>query len=151
MRLAPSTGLEDRLEEMKGALASRGVVITSRRARVLEVLLASDRHPSVGEVHREVRDSFPRTSLATVYNTIELLKETGQVLEIEFSGAANRYDGRRPESHPHLICVECERFEDLEETESVPSLNEISRATGYEMICRRLDYYGVCPNCRESG
>ena len=66
------------------------------------MLIPSDHHPTVGELHREVRRSFPRTSLATIYNTIELLKEAGQVLEIEFSGAPNRYDGRRPNPHPHL-------------------------------------------------
>ncbi len=88
--------LQERLEEMRTSLAEKGVAMTPRRAKLLEVLVASDRHPSVGEIHEEVRRYFPKTSLATIYNTIELLKETGQVLEIEFSGVPNRYDGLRP-------------------------------------------------------
>ena len=102
---------------MRSSLAEKGVVLTPRRSKLLEVLVSSERHPSVGEIHEEVRRYFPKTSLATIYNTIELLKETGQVLEIEFSGAANRYDGRVPHAHPHLICVECEKIEDLDTVE----------------------------------
>ena len=98
--------LESRLSEMKAALRDRGVVVTRKRAKLLEVLLASDRHPSVSEIHEGVRASYPGTSLATIYNTIEILKETGQVLEIEFSASANRYDGRIPVSHPHLVCLQ---------------------------------------------
>lgn len=35
---------------------------------------------------------------ATVYNTIQLLKDLGQVLELEFGDTANRYDSNMPES-----------------------------------------------------
>ena len=136
---------------MRSSLADKGVVLTPRRAKLLEVLVSSERHPSVADIHEEVRRYFPRTSLATIYNTIELLKETGQVLEIEFSGAANRYDGRIPDAHPHLICVECEKIEDLDTVEPGEHLDAISAATGYRLVNRRTDYYGVCPECQAGG
>ena len=170
---------------MKTVLVARGAAITPRRAKLIEVLLASDGHPTVAEIHEEVRDeepggegrrdhaparqadrarfgrpsdrrrdteevrgAFPSTSLATIYNTIELLKATGQVLELQFSGAANRYDGRRPHPHPHLMCFRCGTIEDIdmggldEETEAV------STSTGYKIVSRRTDYYGICPLCQ---
>ncbi|MCH8062222.1 MAG: transcriptional repressor [Chloroflexi bacterium] len=133
---------------MKQALLDRGVSLTPRREKLLEVLIASDNHPSASEIHEGVRRYYPGTSLATIYNTIELLKETGQVLEIEFSGAANRYDGRIPDSHPHLICLECERVDDLQLPEDDGSLGEIAKATGYQIVRRRTDYYGICPECQ---
>jgi Fur family peroxide stress response transcriptional regulator len=140
--------IESRLLEMKTVLAERGAAITPRRAKLIEVLLASDGHPTVAEIHEEVREAFPSTSLATIYNTIELLKATGQVLELQFSGASNRYDGRRPQPHPHLMCFRCGIIEDIdmggldEETEAV------STSTGYRIVSRRTDYYGVCPLCQ---
>jgi len=143
-----TTELEARLLEMREALQARGVTITPRRAKLLEVLLASERHPTVSEIHEGVRRYFPRTSLATIYNTIDLLKDTGQVLEIEFSGASNRYDGRRPHSHAHLICLECEKIEDMDAVKLDEPLDAISAATGYIIVRRRTDYYGVCPDCQ---
>jgi Fur family peroxide stress response transcriptional regulator len=140
--------VEARVLEMRSALEATGVAITSRRDKLLEVLASSQRHPSVNEIHREVQRFFPGASLATVYNTIELLKETDQVLEIEFSGLPNRYDGRRPHPHPHLICLNCERIDDLGMAEPDHPLDVISEATGYQILRRRTDYYGVCPQCQ---
>ena len=139
-----------RLEEMKAALRERGVAVTRKRAKLLEVLLASDRHPSVSEIHEGVRAAYPGTSLATIYNTIEILKETGQVLEIEFSASANRYDGRIPVSHPHLVCLQCEKVEDMENTATHDPLERVSQATGYDIVRLRTDYYGTCPECLEA-
>ena len=146
--------LESRLAEMKAALRAKGVAVTRKRAKLLEVLLASDRHPSVSEIHEGVKDAYPGTSLATIYNTIEILKETGQVLEIEFSASANRYDGRIPVSHPHLVCLECEKVEDMDGSANGSSLHEpldmVSQATGYDIVRLRTDYYGTCPECLEA-
>ena len=143
-----SAALQERLGEMKAALSEKGVAMTPRREQLLEVLLSSDRHPSVSEIHEGVKRYFPGTSLATIYNTIELLKDTGQVLEIEFSGASNRYDGRIPVSHPHLVCEVCEKVEDLDITELKDPFEKISDSTGYRILRRRMDFYGVCPDCQ---
>lgn len=139
--------LQVRLAEMKAALRDRGVAVTRKRAKLLEVLLASDRHPSASEIHAGVKAAYPGTSLATIYNTIEILKETGQILEIEFSASANRYDGRIPVSHPHLVCLQCEKVEDLDSAEPHDPLERVSQATGYEIVRLRTDYYGTCPEC----
>lgn len=138
-----------RLSEMKAALRDKGVVITRKRAKILEALLASDRHPTASEIHESVKAFYPGTSLATIYNTIDILKETGQALEIEFSASANRYDGRIPVSHPHLVCLACEKVEDMDAAApNAPlELERVSQATGYDIVRLRTDYYGTCPDC----
>ena len=142
--------LDKRLAEMKVALREKGVAITRKRAKLLEVLLASDRHPSASEIHQGVQATYPGTSLATIYNTIEILKDTGQVLEIEFSGSANRYDGRLTTPHPHLVCLQCEKVEDVEIAAPLDPLDRVSNLTGYEIVRLRTDYYGTCPDCLNS-
>jgi Fur family peroxide stress response transcriptional regulator len=47
-----------------------------------------------------------------VYKTLAVLKSTGEVLELEFSGDYNRYDGKMPGPHPHLMCIKCKRIVD---------------------------------------
>lgn len=140
-----------RVKEMRASMSELGVNVTPRRAKVLETLASSDRHPTVNEIHSEVRRIYPSTSLATIYNTIELLKEAGQVLELEFSGSPNRYDGLRPDSHPHLICLRCRSVEDMDMFEvSDVSLDLVSFASGYQIARQRTDYYGICPECQQS-
>jgi Fur family peroxide stress response transcriptional regulator len=139
-----------RIDEMRDALLNQGISITRRRDKMLQALASNERHPSVNELHAEVRRWYPSTSLATIYNTIELLKEAGQILELEFSGAANRYDGRRPESHPHLICLTCESIEDMDgESSDADHLDRLSEHTGYRLMRQRTDYYGICPTCQQ--
>jgi Fur family peroxide stress response transcriptional regulator len=133
---------------MRDALDAEGVAITPRRDKLLEILVASERHPSVSEIHQEVQRFFPGTSLATVYNTIELLKEIGQILEIEFSGTPNRYDGRKPHAHPHLVCLKCGRIDDIDVAYIHFPSEAVAEATGYEVTGHRTEYYGMCPQCR---
>ena len=92
--------------------------------------------------------AFPTTSLATVYKTISVIKELGEVLELEFSNGHNRYDGNKPYPHPHLICVKCKRIVDPELSSLAHLTQELVSDTGYRILSHRLDFYGVCPECQ---
>jgi Fur family transcriptional regulator, peroxide stress response regulator len=46
-------------------------------------------------------------SLATVYKTLNLLKELGEAMELGFRDDDERYESKRPQPHPHLICIRC--------------------------------------------
>jgi len=89
------------------------------------------------------------TSLATMYKTVTLLKEMGEVLELGFSGDSNRYDGKRPYPHPHLICVRCRKIMDPEVSMAQDLVQQVAHQSGYQIVSHRLDFYGVCPDCRE--
>ena len=139
---------EARTNELVSRLREHGHRLTPQRVAVLRILAASEGHPSVEQIYQQMLDKFPTTSLATVYKTIALLKETGEVLELGFADGSNRYDGRRPYPHPHLICTRCGEIRDLE----APALSEMIRQArqdiGYQITGHRLDFYGLCPKCQ---
>ena len=119
---------------------------------ILNILTASDGRPSVEEIHKEVAGDFPTTSLATVYKTITLLKELGEVLELEFSHGSNRYDGTKPFPHPHVVCTRCRKIVDPDLESLSAMTEEVSEQTGYKLVKHRLDFYGLCPDClKEKG
>jgi Fur family peroxide stress response transcriptional regulator len=129
-------------------LKQRGYRATPQRVELLKIISASDGHPSATQIYERIRQKFPTTTLATVYKTLTLLKGLGEVLELEFSGTENRYDGNNPTPHLHLICVNCHRIIDpkIDVMSDLP--NRVARATGYEIVGQRFDLYGLCPNCR---
>lgn len=89
------------------------------------------------------------TSLATVYKTIGIMKKMGEVLELEFSIGANRYDGKHPFPHPHVICTDCGRIMDPD-VDGIENLTrQVMETTGFEIDTHRLDFYGCCPQCRQ--
>jgi Fur family peroxide stress response transcriptional regulator len=142
---------ETRLEELVAKLKERDCRLTPQRMAVLKTLAVSDGHPSVEQIYERIKPDFPMTSLATVYKTVTLLKEMGEVLELGFGDGSNRYDGNKPYPHPHLICTRCGAIEDLD----VDTLSEIpqriAQDTGYRIVSHRLDFFGLCPRCQSEG
>ena len=87
-------------------------------------------------------------SHATVYKTLTLLKEMNQVLEIDLRDDSH-YDGNRPEPHPHLICVKCNKIIDGELSLDQESLMKLEQASGYKILRPQISLYGLCSDCKE--
>ena len=145
-----SPGLSDpqiRLETMIEKLKERNFRLTPQRLAVLRILAQSEGHPSVEKIFDQVKPKFPTTSLATIYKTVNLLKEIGEIIELDFSEQSHRYDGNKPYPHAHLVCTHCKKIMDLD-VEAVAELSrEAARTSGYRIINHRLDFYGICPEC----
>jgi Fur family peroxide stress response transcriptional regulator len=140
-----------RLRDLVSSLRDQGHRLTPQRMAVLAILAESNAHPSAQDIYQQVRRDFPMTSLATVYKTITLLKEMGQVLELGFSDDCSRYDGRQPIPHPHLVCVRCKKIVDWE-CDALSDLTwRASEKSGYRILGHRLDLLGLCPDCQQKG
>jgi Fur family peroxide stress response transcriptional regulator len=140
---------ETRLAMMVKRLKEGDHRITPQRLAILDVLARSDDHPSADDIYRQLLVKYPTMSLATVYKTLSLLKSKGEVLELEFSDLANRYDGKKPYPHPHVICTRCGTVADPSFLSMVEITNRVMAETGFEIATHRLDFYGICPRCRE--
>jgi len=137
-----------RFEELAIKLRERRCRMTPQRVALLRLLAASEGHPSAAQLYDRLTAQFPTTSLATVYKTLSLLDEMGEVLELGFSGDDNRYDGNRPYPHPHLICIRCRKIVDAEAGLTRDLAQEAARGSGFQVISHRLDFYGLCPDCQ---
>ena len=137
-----------RLSTLVQTLKAHGQRMTPQRLAVLRILASSDEHLSAEQIYAQVHAEHPMTSLATIYNTLTLLRDLGEVLEISLGHDGCRYDGRHPAPHAHLICPQCNIIIDAD----LPALDELSglvqQATGYQIISHRLDFFGLCPQCQ---
>lgn len=138
-----------RLQELTRKLRDRGHRLTPQRLAVLKILAVSDGHPTVQQIYDQIAADFPMTSLATVYKTVTVMKDMGEVLELGFSDDSNHYDGNKPFPHPHLICMKCKSIVDPEVPGQAALVQQVEEATGYEILSHRLDFYGICPQCQD--
>jgi len=145
------TDTPTRYRQLVEHLRTRGYRITPQRLAILRVLAESDGHPSAEQVFEGIRESYPTTSLGTVYKVIGVLREMGEVLELGFADDSNRYDGAKPYPHPHLICVRCRKIMDPQVSLVDDLTQEVAERTGYHVISHRLDFYGFCPDCLAEG
>ncbi|MFZ5569061.1 MAG: Fur family transcriptional regulator [Thermodesulfobacteriota bacterium] len=145
-----TTDIARRLDQMLTRLKEQNFRLTPQRMAVIEILAASEGHPTVAQIYDAVKAKFPTTSLATVYKTVLLLKEIGEVLELGFADGSNRYDGARPYPHPHIICTKCRKIMDPE-LSTLDHLNEeMAVKTGYRIQYHHLDFFGLCPACQRA-
>ncbi|OQY32560.1 MAG: hypothetical protein B6243_07340 [Anaerolineaceae bacterium 4572_5.2] len=143
----------DRLEKIITKIGKQGYRMTPQRMAVLKVLIDNPRHPTVEQIHAEVEKDFPMTSLATTYKMVNLLKEMGEILEIDHSNAKAHYDGISSYPHPHLICTQCHSIIDLD-LPSLPDIGElpqeVAQNTGYQITHFQFNFFGICPDCQEN-
>ena len=139
---------EKRFKTIIQKLRDGGHKITPQRFAIVKILAKSLGHPSVEEIHDEIRKEFPTMSLATVYRNIVLIKSLGEVLELGFPDGSNRYDGNRPYSHPHVICIKCKKIVDPDLDSLDEMKKEVADETDFKILNHRLDFFGICSSCR---
>jgi Fur family peroxide stress response transcriptional regulator len=146
--LIQTTETQQRYEQLLNRLRQRDYRLTPQRVALIRLLAASKGHPSAAQLYEQLKDEYPTMSLATVYKTLNLLKELDEVLELGFWDDDGRYDGKNPHPHPHLICVRCRQISDPDVAMAEELAQHVAQQSGYRILSHRLDFYGVCPACQ---
>lgn len=151
-------------EALSIKLREKGLKVTPQRVAILRALGNSVKHLcrenryARGEkkhlcaegIYRDVKKIHPSVSLNTVYTTLKTLRDIGEVVELNFGEDRNRYD-IEAKPHGHVICVKCNKIEEVFKDEKPePRLPE-SMASDYELLDQRVLYYVICPACRSKG
>jgi len=130
---------------------------TPQRQRIIEVVFSSEEHFTADELWERARVRDPRTSRATVYRTISFLLDAGLVREIDLAQGQAVYDPNfveRP-NHNHLVCVDCGRVIEFEDSHLEVLHDCLTRRLGFrpsrqslriEACCEQLRATGRCPH-----
>ena len=116
----------------------------------MEELQKVTTHPTAVEVYEIVRQRIPKISLGTVYRNLELLAELGSIQKLALGGKEARFDGNL-ERHYHVRCVRCNRMDDLHDLPADLVETEPKEVGGYELLGHRLEFFGICPDCKGNG
>ena len=121
---------------------------TRQRQAILNILRNTDLHPTADWVYEEARKIIPNISKGTVYRNLNLLKDAGEISELNLSGTMSRYEGR-PENHYHFRCESCGRVFDLNHPVNKELDTEIASKTGFLVSHHQLEFRGLCRDCRQ--
>jgi Fur family peroxide stress response transcriptional regulator len=128
------------------ALRNKGYKATPQRIAICRIVLNSRAHPSAQQVYDEVKKIYPTVSLATVYKTLEVLRDLDLVQQINFTNGQARFDSyMRP--HINLICVKCGAITDVYEVTVEEITRKVAEATKFKPTGQRMDVYGICQEC----
>ena len=111
----------------------------------MDYLVSTLEHPGAYKIFEEVKKVQPRLSLATVYNTLQVLTMNGLIKMLTFR-EDNRYEANLS-FHINLICTSCGRIQDFDAGTHI-SPEEVRERIGFEVTTYRMEYHGLCSECK---
>ena len=141
-------------ENFKKMLKEKGLKVTNQRLLVLEVLADHrDKHMTAEDIYELVKEDYPDIGLATIYRTVQLLREMQLVDRINLDDGCLRYeisdmsDGEIKHHHHHLICKTCGKVVPFEEDLLDELERLVEQETGFKVSDHELKFYGQCEEC----
>jgi len=128
-------------------LREKGFKVTPQRLAIYKVLANSKAHPSAEMIFQQLQPYYPTMSLATVYKTVEILKEIGLIQVLNAGEDSFRYDADTS-MHPHIRCLQCGRVDDLHNIDIASFVGEVASKTTYRLAGQPCYFYGYCPACQ---
>lgn len=137
--------MQQRAGQIVQALKSRGLRVTPQRFAVYADLLARSDHPTAEQIVSHLNQDGPTSSQATVYNSLQALREVGLVREVLLEEGVCRYDANI-EPHHHFRCQSCGQIEDIDWEQfrdvEIKGLRPGLRVENYE-----ITVHGYCDRC----
>lgn len=133
-------------------LLKQGSRKTPERYSVIDELysLPEDEHIDVEGLFLKMRNKGYTISRATIYNTLDLLVESGLAVKHQFKDKVALYEQALTyKHHDHHVCNQCRKIREF----SDPKINQIKEMIGMkfqsEITSHSLVLYGDCqiPNC----
>ncbi len=114
-----------------------------QRMAILDYLMTHHTHPTADTIFNALYPSIPTLSKATVYNTLNLLTESGVIQMITIDEKNARFDAR-DSFHLHFRCGSCGEIFDID----LPAL-QIDSLNEYQVNDMQVYCKGTCPHCQK--
>ena len=120
---------------------------TRQRIAVLEALGSVDDFRSAQEVHEILSSSGSSVGLATVYRTLQLYADTGDVDVLRREDGEAIYRRCSDSHHHHLVCRSCGATVEVEGPAVERWTRAIAAEHGYDDVSHTLEIFGTCRSC----
>jgi Fur family ferric uptake transcriptional regulator len=136
----------DKLEQY---LAKSQLKQSKQRNFIIEEFLKMNTHVSAEDLYSRLKSTEHNPGLATVYRTLNLLREAGLVDQKQFADGKAVFEVLEPGSHhDHLICVDCHKVIEFSNDEIEALQEEVAARYGFKLTHHSLDLFGHCSECR---
>lgn len=118
---------------------------TRQREVIADVIAGAEGPLTAPEILHHAQGTLPGLGIATVYRTLGLLQESGDVCAVVMPNGDSRYESARIGHHHHFQCRICNRVFDLHGCTLPPAASSVP--AGFRVESHEITYQGVCPDC----
>ncbi len=121
---------------------------TPERFAILEQVYAYDGHFNADILHQAMSREY-RVSLATIYNTLELLLECRLIVKHQFGDQIAQYEKTFGASadHHHMVCTRCGKIREFTD-KKIKQAVQNKKFVYFENSHYSLYLYGLCRKCK---
>jgi Fe2+ or Zn2+ uptake regulation protein len=135
-------------EELIVELQKAGYRVTPQRAVILESIAHMEGHSSAQEVYENASARLPGLNIATVYRTLDTLRDAGLIDLFSVSPDSMRFSLHdRTNRHAHLQCKQCGSVLEIEMAPFDRLVSEIERDFKFSIDSNHLSFLGICQKC----
>jgi len=145
--------MSESIECVRSLLESHGIAYTSQREEILNLFVMDPKHYKPDEVFKKLRKKG--IGIATVYRTLELLKNSDILKEISI-GKERFFELKKNEKkciYVHFKCEGCGAIRDYYDAETAERISDIVDSVESKMETKIEDVTimvsGLCKNCKD--
>lgn len=118
---------------------------TRQRDALRQIVAEASGPLSVQELLAAAQERLESIGIATVYRTVRMMEEAGEIRPVVLPGGETRWEGSDRGHHHHFQCRVCSKVTDFHgcplhvHTDSLPP--------GYVVETHEITLLGVCPIC----
>ncbi len=120
---------------------------TRQRGEVLALLEEVDDFRSPQQLHATLRERGARVGLTTVYRTLQVLVDAGEVDTMRLPSGEQLYRRCSRTHHHHLVCRGCNRTVEVAGPAVETWAGAIAAQHGFTDVSHTLEIFGCCADC----
>ncbi|MEM0980221.1 MAG: Fur family transcriptional regulator [Cyanobacteria bacterium P01_H01_bin.58] len=136
-----------RSEEIVQTLKARRLRVTPQRFAVYANLLERADHPTAEQLLHDLNQDAPISSQATIYSSLQALRDVGLIREVLLEEGVCRYDANVLPHH-HFCCKSCGSIEDIP-WEKFKQVDVGQLRSGLQVESYEVVVHGVCEGCQQ--
>jgi len=130
------------------ALRSKGYRVTPQRLIVLDAVCASQGHATIADIHATVNHMDNTIDRSTIYRALDVLRDSGLIVESEIEGTGKVYRIAGESDHHHLVCSHCGKILTIQQDSIVPLFFHFQQEFGFQVQTDHLVFNGLCKDCQ---
>lgn len=123
---------------------------TRQRRALREHLAVSEAFVSAQQLHDDLRARGDKIGLATIYRTLQVMSEAGEVDTVRTVDGETLYRKCGPRHHHHLLCRNCGLTVELDGPGVERWAAKAADVNGFTDVQHVVELFGLCGQCSTS-
>jgi len=131
-------------------LKEKGRRFSNTRKTILDLLIKIPKPLSSPDLQILFLKRGMGVNKTTIYRELSFLKEQNIVRELQFGDNTKRYEIMPDNHHHHIVCVNCEKIEDVELKRDLDREEKvIAQNKNFKVLHHSLEFFGICGKCQD--